>query len=119
MNGSPDGASPARDELRLPDYDHLPLGSLAHRIRTLDADALGTLLEYERAHGNRLPVTELMGTRLDELRSGAEPSGGSPRGATPEKIPGPEVPQETNQTAVAPTINPPAHGDPTNPAQPR
>ena len=89
---SPGDEGSAR-ELPLPDYDHLPLGSLAHRVRTLDADALGTLLAYERAHGDRLPVTELMRA--------------------------PEVPRETNQTTVAPTINPPSHGDPTNPAQPR
>src|SRR3954454_20468708 len=89
MNGSADQAGPARNELPLPDYDHLPLGSLAHRIRTLDAGALSSLLDYERTHGDRLPVTELMRTRLDELRSGAEPTGGSPLGATPEKISGP------------------------------
>ena len=119
MNDSADQAAPTRSELPLPDYDHLSLGSLTHRIRTLDADALGTLLEYERAHGDRLPVTELMRTRLEELEAGAEPSGGSPSGATPEKTPGPALPRETNQTTSAPTINPPSHGDPTNPAQPR
>ena len=119
MNGTADEATPTRDELPLPDYDHLPLGSLAHRIRTLDADALSRLLEYEAAHGDRRPVTEVMRTRLDELRAGAEPSGGSPLAATPEKSPGPEVPRETNQTTVAPTINPPSQGVPTNPAQPR
>lgn len=36
--------APSRDELPLPDYDHLPLGSLAARIRTLDADQLVDVL---------------------------------------------------------------------------
>jgi hypothetical protein len=107
------------DQLPLPDYDHLPLGSLGQRIRTLDADGLATVLQYEREHGNRLPATQLMEARLEELRSGAEPSGGSPQGIAPEKGSGPSVPRQTDQTTDAPTINPPSQGDPTNPAQPR
>jgi len=110
---------PDRDQLPLPDYDHLPLASLIQRIRTLDAAGLSVLLEYERGHGNRLPVTEVLGERLRELESGAEPSGGSPLGRAPEKSPGPAAPRQTDQTTPAPTINPPSHGDPTNPAQPR
>jgi hypothetical protein len=77
-----------RDSLPIPDYDHLPAGSLAGRIRTLDADGLETLLAYERAHGDRLPVTELLTRRLEALRSGdAEPSGGDPAAAQPEHAP--------------------------------
>jgi len=111
--------TPDRDALPLPDYDHLPLGSLAGRIRTLDADGLLTLLAYERAHGNRLPVTELIEERLAQLSAGAEPTGGSPLGETPEKAPGPAAPRTVDQTTSAPSINPPSHGVPTNPAQPR
>jgi hypothetical protein len=107
------------DQLPLPDYDHLPLASVGQRIRTLDQAGLSTLLQYERQHGNRLPVTELMEARLQELGSGAEPSGGSPEGLAPERSPGPAVPRQTDQTTSAPTINPPSQGDPTNPAQPR
>jgi hypothetical protein len=109
----------SRDQLPLPDYDHLPLASLGQRIRTLDADGLTALLGYEREHGNRLPVTELMQARLQELESGAEPSGGSPTGLAPEAGAGPAVPRQINQSTDAPTINPPSQGDPTNPAQPR
>jgi hypothetical protein len=107
------------DQLPLPDYDHLPLGAVGQRIRTLDRDGLSTLLDYERRHGNRLPVTELMQARLAELESGAEPSGGSPAGLAPEKGSAPATPRQTDQTTDAPTINPPSQGDPTNPAQPR
>ena len=64
------------DQLPLPDYDHLPVEGLASRIRTLDATGLQTLLEYERAHADRLQVVTIMENRLTSLREGAQPSGG-------------------------------------------
>ena len=109
----------SHDELPLPDYDHLPIAALAQRVRTLDANGVQTLLTYEGEHGDRLPVTEVLRARLAELEQGAEPSGGSPLGVAPEAGTGPAVPRQTDQTTDAPTINPPSHGDPTNPAQPR
>jgi hypothetical protein len=107
------------DQLPLPDYDHLPLAGLIQRVRTLDADGLQALRAYEAAHANRLPVTQALDERLAELAGGAEPSGGSPLGEAPEAGTAPASPRQTNQTTDAPTINPPSHGDPTNPAQPR
>jgi len=107
------------DELPLPDYDHLPLGSLVQRIRTLDAEGLTALLAYEQQHGNRLPVVEVLQARMQELESGTEPSPGSPTGLTPEKGAEPSSPRSIDQTTDAPSINPPSQGDPTNPAQPR
>ena len=80
--------APRHDELPLPDYDHLPIGSVASRIRSLDADGLKALLTYERAHGDRLPVVQVLSRRLDALRSGeAEPSGGDPSAPQPEHAP--------------------------------
>ena len=55
-----DEAVPSRTELPLPDYDHLPTASLTHRIRALDANGLATLLDYERHHGNRVPVISVL-----------------------------------------------------------
>lgn len=79
-----------RNELPIPDFDHLSGPTLAHRIRSLDADALERLLRYERAHANRLPVVTLLQQRAEALRSGeASPSGGDPRGARPETAPPP------------------------------
>ena len=52
------------DQLPLPDYDHLPVEGLTSRIRTLDAAGLETVLEYERAHANRLQVVTVMENRL-------------------------------------------------------
>ena len=108
-----------RDHLAIPDYDHLPVASLTSRIRTLDADALAGLISYEEQHGAREPVLTVMRARADELAAGATPSGGNPAGAQPEHAPAPTGPALSPATTNAPPINPPSHGDPTNPAQPR
>ena len=112
-------AVPSRTELPLPDYDHLSTASLAHRIRTLEADGLMTLLGYERDHGNRVPIILVLQARLNELDAGEKPTTGSADSFVPEKSPGPPTPRSIDQTTDAPKINPPSHGDPTNPAQPR
>lgn len=109
----------AHDELPLPDYDHLPLAGLIQRLRTLDADGVRALRDFESTHANRLQVTEALDERLAELAGGASPTGGSPSGLAPEAGAAPGAPRQTDQTTDAPSINPPSHGDPTNPAQPR
>ena len=109
-----------REALPIQDYDHLPTGSLATRIRSLDAAGIESLLDYEGRHGNRAPVITVLSQRLAALRSGATPSPGDPdAGARPEVDAG--VGRESAVTPVTsgPPINPPSHGDPTNPAQPR
>jgi hypothetical protein len=111
-------ASGSRADLPLPDYDHLPLPSLIQRIRSLDVEQLTVLETYERAHGNRLPVTEAFRTRLAELEAGAEPSSGSPSAYAPEKAPGPEASRQTDQTTAAPANAPPIGADIRNPKQP-
>ena len=108
---------PGHDELPLADYDHIPSGTLPSRISGLDEAGIGLLLEYERGHGNRLPVTQILEHRLEALKGGAEPSGTT----APDT---PEVSQTQTGSKVSPAtsgppINPPSHGDPTNPAQPR
>ncbi len=113
------GAAPHHDQLPLPDYDHLPTGSLEGRIRSLDAGALDQLLTYERAHGDRLPVVQLLERRLEAVRGGAPLSGGDPTAATPEQQQAPQAGGQASPQTQGPPINPPSHGDPTNPAQPR
>jgi hypothetical protein len=100
----------SRADLPIPDYDHLPEGSLVHRIRTLDADALATLVVYERAHGDRLQVARAMEHRLHELRGGAQPSGGDPAGPQPEQAP-PAAAQGPGDPGATPDNNQPLrHG---------
>jgi len=114
-------AVPPRSEFPLPDYDHLPTAALAHQIRTLDAGGLTTLLNYERDHGNRVPVISVLEARLRELDAGEKPTTGSPDSFVPEKSPGPPAPRSIDQTTDAPKINPPSKVTPPtqlNPADP-
>ena len=111
--------TPHHDQLPLPDYDHLPIGSLQSRIRTLDAAGVEAVLSYERAHGNRLPVVQVLENRLAALQDGAEPTSGSPLAATPELQHAPGGGSNASPQTEGPPINPPSQGDPTNPAQPR
>jgi hypothetical protein len=108
------------DQLPLPDYDHLPIGGLASRIRTLDAAGVQTLLDYEKAHGNRLQVVQILRNRLSALESGAQPSGGDPAADfTPEAGEPVAGGSKVSEATTGPAMNPPSQGDPTNPAQPR
>ena len=106
-----------RDALPLPDYDHIPLGTLPSRISALDEAGVQALLDYEHAHGNRLPVVQVLEHRIEALQGGAEPSG-----AVEQRMP--EVTSSAGGSPVSPAtagpkINPPSQGVPTNPAQPR
>ena len=110
---------PHHDELPLPDYDHLPTGSLESRIRSLDADQLQALLTYEREHGDRLPVVTVLEARLRAVQAGAEPTGSDPMAATPEQEEAPPAGGGVSPETQGPPVNPPSQGVPTNPAQPR
>ncbi|THG32996.1 hypothetical protein [Naasia lichenicola] len=109
--------APERSTLPLPDYDHIPQGTLASRISALDEAGVTALLDYERAHGDRLPVLLVLEHRLKQLQAGAEPAG-----AVEQEMP--EVTSSAGGSPVSPAtsgppINPPSQGVPTNPAQPR
>jgi hypothetical protein len=106
------------DELPLPDYEHLPLETLKHRIRMLDANGVQKLLDYERAHGNRLPVVQVMETWLEELREGAPPSDGHPFELKPEAPPPPSGGPKVSEATAGPRVKPPMRGEPTKPATP-
>jgi hypothetical protein len=101
---------PTHDQLPIPDFDHLPAGSLAHRIRSLPADELRDLLDYERGHADRLPVVELLTSRLAALENGAEPSGGDSRATQPENPGAPDGGSTANPAQEAPTNQPLRHG---------
>ena len=110
---------PHHDELPLPDYDHLPVGSLTSRVRTLDLDGVRVLLEYERGHADRIRVVTIMENRLAELREGAQPSGGNPLEPAADDPVHAAAGSKVSEATTGPVINPPSQGDPTNPAQPR
>lgn len=94
-----------RSELPLADYDHLPVNSLAHRIRSLTSAELGTLLDYERHHANRVPVIELLKARRDELASGASPTNGE----------GTERPEQSADTRHGSPVGPDSASEPHDP----
>ena len=61
------GATLSHDELPLSDYDHLTLPSLRARLARLDLASLVQLLDYEKAHANRLPVVTMLENRIAKL----------------------------------------------------
>ncbi|GAA1133907.1 hypothetical protein [Citricoccus alkalitolerans] len=107
---------PNHDQLPLPDYDHIPLGTLPTRITGLSQEQVNQLLIYETAHGNRLPVVQVLERRLDALRNGAEPSGPAVPD-TPEVGEGRAGSPVSPQTS-GPNVVPPFHGNPAYPSQP-
>ena len=115
---------PDHDELPLPDYDHMTLGSLRGRLRSLDVNELVAVRAYEKAHANRLPVVTMLDNRIAKLSTGeSTPSGGASSAPAPEQVETAKTPTGDSKvspaTTTAPAINPPSAGDPTNPAQPR
>lgn len=63
-------AVPSSDVPPLPGYDHLSLPSLRARLRVLDADALHTLLAYEKSHAGRADVITMFERRLAKITAG-------------------------------------------------
>ncbi|MFG3008413.1 hypothetical protein [Streptomyces calvus] len=111
-------ADPARDALPLPDYDHLPVGGLESRVRSLSAGEVEELLAYERSHADRLPVTEVLTARLDQLRAGAEPTSGDPDALRPEQSTGRSGSPVSPATSPEP-FGPPPHGTPDQRGKPK
>jgi hypothetical protein len=109
---------PARNTLPLPDYDHLPIGGLESRVRSLSADEVEDLLAYERSHADRLPVTELLSARLDQLHAGAEPTSGNPGALRPEQGGGRSGSPVSPATSPQPS-SPPPHGTPDQRGKPK
>ncbi|TKJ20652.1 hypothetical protein [Blastococcus sp. CCUG 61487] len=109
----------AHDQLPIPDYDQLPAGGLTSRIRTLDAQGLRTLLAHERSHANRIQVVRMMEHRLQGLEDGEQPSGGDPAAPAADDPSHTAAGSPVSSATSGPPVNPPSHGDPTNPAQPR
>jgi hypothetical protein len=105
--------------LPLPDFEHLPVSSLEHRIRSLEADDLDHLLRYERKHADRPRVVELLMSRKRQLEAGATPSGGDPEAFRPEQA-SPERGGSPVSPATSPEpSSPPPHGTPDQRGKPK
>jgi len=69
----------SRDELPIPDFDNITLGSLRARLRNLSVEQLVTLREWEQAHAHRVPVLTALDNRIAKLQSAeAYPDGAKP-----------------------------------------
>jgi hypothetical protein len=55
------------NELPIPDFDNVSLGSLRARLRSLSVEQLVVLREWERAHANRLQVITTLDNRIAKL----------------------------------------------------
>ncbi|GAB2942012.1 hypothetical protein [Streptomyces heilongjiangensis] len=104
--------------LPLPDYDHLPIGGLESRVRSLTADDVEELLAYERGHADRLPVTQLLTARPDQLHSGAEPTSGDPGALRPEQH-GRRSGSPVSPATSPQPMRPPPHGTPDQRGRPK
>jgi hypothetical protein len=68
-----------RDELPIPDFDNITLGSLRARLRNLSVEQLVALREWEQAHAHRMPVLTALDNRIAKLGpADAYPDGGKP-----------------------------------------
>ncbi|WP_017537500.1 hypothetical protein [Nocardiopsis halophila] len=102
----------------LPGYEGMPIATLRHRVRSLGEEELRRLIAYEKAHGDRTGVLEVLANRLEALEEGAEPSGGD-QDFRPEAAPPPHGGSPVGEGSAAPTSNPPPHGVPVQPARPK
>ncbi|SDQ86258.1 hypothetical protein [Quadrisphaera sp. DSM 44207] len=106
-------------DLPIPDFDHLPLGDVTARIRSLSAPQVDALIAFEEQHGGRAPVLQVLRARREQLDAGATPSGGDAAAIDLQAPPAPGGGSVASPATEGPKINPPSQGDPTNPAQPR
>ena len=105
------------DDLPIPDYDHLALGDLTGRVRSLEAPQLEQLIAFEEEHGARAPVLQVLRARHDQLAAGSQPSSGDP---TPPGTPASAGPDGVGDSKVGAAtqgeqVNPAPHGVPGNP----
>ncbi|MFR0354676.1 hypothetical protein [Streptomyces sediminimaris] len=109
---------PARNALPLPDYDHLPIGGLESRIRSLSSEEVEELLAYERSHADRVPAVDLLSARLEQLAPGAEPTTGDPGALRPEQH-GSRAGSPVSPATSSPPFSPPPHGTPDQRGKPK
>ena len=62
-------APQSREELPIPDFDNISIGSLRARLKPLSVEQLVALREWEQAHANRLNVITTLDNRIAKLGS--------------------------------------------------
>ena len=79
---TPASAPLAHDELPLPDYDHMTLGSLRGRMRAMSVEHLMQVRSYEKAHADRLPILTMLDNRIAKLALDTAAHGSIPASAS-------------------------------------
>jgi hypothetical protein len=69
-DGPSSSAGPAASPLPLARYDELSLASIRARLRSLDADQLRILANYERRNAERPDVLGMLERRIEKLEAG-------------------------------------------------
>ena len=70
--GAQAGGLKTAADLPLADFDHMSAPQLRGRLRTLDRVQLVQLLDYERAHANRVPIVLMLENRLTKLLAASD-----------------------------------------------
>ncbi len=70
--GAQAGGLKSAADLPLADFDHMSGPQLRGRLRTLDRVQLVQLLDYERAHANRVPIVLMLENRITKLLSAGD-----------------------------------------------
>ncbi|KAA6212301.1 hypothetical protein CP973_22985 [Streptomyces albofaciens JCM 4342] len=111
--------TPDPHSLPLADYDHLSVGEIESRVRSLTSEELEAVLRHERSHANRPAVLAALTARRDQLAAGAEPTQGDPDAVRPQERPGQQGGSPVSPSTAAPPIHPAPHGTPDQPARPK
>jgi hypothetical protein len=97
-------------ELPLADYDHMTLGTLRGRLRSLDMQQLVQLRDYEKSKADRLPVVTMLDNRIAKLANGeSAPTGTTPETPSAKASAAVKPPKKVGQTAAAKTDSSPPH----------
>jgi hypothetical protein len=86
----------SREDLPIPDFDNVSLGSLRGRLRSLSLEQLVVLREWEQAHAHRLPVITLLDNRIAKVSAEQTTTNGS--GSTYPSDPADARPQSRPST---------------------
>ncbi|MDX6199393.1 MAG: hypothetical protein QOJ79_2544 [Actinomycetota bacterium] len=98
-------------DLPLPDYDHMTLGALRGRLRSLDMQQLVQLRDYEKSKAHRLPVVTMLDNRIAKLANGeSTPTGSTPDTPSPKASTATKPPKSLDATAEAKNSPSPPHG---------
>ncbi|MGC5247639.1 lipid droplet-associated protein [Gordonia sp. DT219] len=73
-SSAPTGGGPVPEVVEYTEYDNLTLAQLRAKLRSVGAEDLGTLLDYEKATRNRAPFVTMIDNRITSAQNKRTPS---------------------------------------------